>query len=114
MKNQLNILTYLFSLIIGISANACKPATERSGVVVDSKTGEPIAGVSVEIYLKYQVKDSLQRKVSTGKDGSFYVAEKRPADQQFLLEKNGYIGFTSALPKAGDTIRMMKIEYYNE
>lgn len=113
MKTSFNIPTLLLLLVVGTFATSCKPASERSGVVVDSKTGEPIAGVSVEIYMKHQVKDSLQRKVSTGKDGSFYIAEKRPADQQFLLEKNGYISFTSALPNAGDTIRMLKIEYYN-
>lgn len=112
MKTQLNILPILLSLIVGTTVVSCKSASERTGVIVDDTTGEPVAGVTVEIYMKDQVKDSLQSKVSSRKDGTFRVSEKRPKDQLFILEKGGYISHVSSLPD--DTIRMMKIEYYNK
>jgi hypothetical protein len=112
MNTRLNILSFLLSLIVGISMLSCQSKFERSGVVVDDITGEPVAGVTVEIYMKNQVKDSLQSKVSSRKDGTFRISEKRPKDQLFLLEKSGYISHVSSLPD--DTIRMLKIEYYNK
>jgi 5-hydroxyisourate hydrolase-like protein (transthyretin family) len=91
---------------------ACKQQSIRSGIVVDSESGRPIPGVSVEIYMKDQVKDSLQTKVVTDDNGLFTTGEKRPANQMFILEKGGYISYVSSLPKKGDTIRMEKIENY--
>lgn len=112
MKNSKKSITSFLLLNILLLIIACKQDINRSGVVVDSATQQPISGVSVEIYLKNQVKDSLQSKVITDENGRFSIAEKRPSDQMFILEKGGFISHVSTLEKQGDTIRMEKIDNY--
>lgn len=112
MKNSKKSITSFLLLTILLLIITCKQDINRSGVVVDSATQQPISGVSVEIYLKNQVKDSLQSKVITDENGRFSIAEKRPSDQMFILEKGGFISHVSTLEKQGDTIRMEKIDNY--
>jgi len=87
---------------------SCKEPIERSGVVVDRDTNEPIEGVSIDIYMKYQKRDSLQQKIITDKNGHFTITEKRDINEMFQLEKVGYIGHVNSLKIKDDTIRMEK------
>lgn len=95
----------IFSLFLLAS---CKEPIERSGVVVDGDTQQPIEGVEIDIYMKYQKRDSLKQDVITDKNGHFTISEKHDIDQMFQLRKPGYIGFVSSLKAKGDTIRMEK------
>jgi hypothetical protein len=102
---------FLLTVIITFTLHfiSCKKSFERTGVVVDRNSNVPLENVSIEIYLKNQVKDSLKTRVITDQKGYFLVNEKRPSDQLFILEKGGYISYVSSLKKPGDTIRMEKI-----
>lgn len=110
MKNPLKTLSPCLLLALCMLLFACKRESIRSGVVVDSKTGQPLSDVTVEIYLKNQVKDSLGIRVATDDRGLFSTKEKRPTEQMFILEKGGYISHVGTLDKEGDTVRMEKIE----
>ncbi|MFN3315183.1 MAG: hypothetical protein ACK40K_00055 [Raineya sp.] len=89
---------------------SCQNSFERKGVVLDKQTQKPIEGVSVEIYMKTQRRDSLKEKVLTDKQGYFWVKENIKADKLFVLEKEGYIGFVSSLEKPNDTIFLEKLD----
>lgn len=86
----------------------CNNAIERSGYVLDNTTRLPLEGVSVDIDMKAQRKDSLAVPVFTNEKGYFHIQEKRGKDIQFLVYKEGYIGFTSALSVPNDTIYLEK------
>ncbi|MEZ4932819.1 MAG: hypothetical protein R2788_11955 [Saprospiraceae bacterium] len=96
------------SIFLVLIIAGCDHDIERSGVVVDSQTQEPIPGVSVDIYLKDQSGDSLMTKVYTDANGYFHVGEKHSEGKFFLLYKEGYIGFVSKLSVANDTISLEK------
>lgn len=84
----------------------CENKIERSGIVVDQQSNEPLENVSIEIYLKHQSRDSLVEKVFTDHKGYFFIGEKRDRDLLFELRKSGYIDFVSSLSVANDTIRL--------
>lgn len=86
----------------------CAEPFERIGRVIEEGSGQPVQGLSVDIYMKTQVRDSLQEEVFTDSRGYFQVKEKRSSKTLFLLSKPGYIGFTSSLPLQNDTIYLEK------
>ncbi len=96
--------TLLISIILLAGFTQCTTKIERSGFVLDAVSKEPIEGVSVEIYMKYQRKDSLAQKVLTDANGYFYIKEKRNDNQLFAVRKKGYIGYISALSVPEDTV----------
>ena len=89
---------------------ACTEKIERRGVVVDQSTNKPLMGISIEIYLKYQRRDSLKEKVVTDKNGRFYIKEKIDKEQLFQLRKDGYIGHVNSLSIEHNTILLERIE----
>jgi hypothetical protein len=89
---------------------SCSNPIERSGYVIDEDSMQPLEGVSVDIYMKHQRRDSLQEKVFTDSNGYFFVAEKRDDDILFLMYKYGYIGYTSSLKVANDTILFERVK----
>ncbi|MGB0431283.1 MAG: hypothetical protein ACPGLV_12480 [Bacteroidia bacterium] len=95
---------FLFCILLTNSQNSI----ERSGVVVDKETNEPIEGVEIDIYMKTQKRDSLKQEVLTDKKGRFRINEKRDEDLMFQLRKAGYIGFVNSLEIEGDSVRMEK------
>lgn len=84
----------------------CDQKIERSGVVVDELTNEPIPEVSIEIYLKNQRRDSLIKKVFTDRNGYFRITEKRSKGLLFELNKIGYISHVNSLSVENDTIEL--------
>lgn len=85
--------------------------TERSGVVIDKETGEPLEGVRIENYRAFSNRElALHPGVTTGKNGYFHINQKINENTQFSLDLEGYIGYVSELPKQGDTIRLEKIK----
>lgn len=104
MKKKLKILIIGKSIFMLFILAGCSNPIERSGVVIDKQTKEPIQDVSVEIYMKNQKRDSLKEKVFTDANGHFHIKEKRDEDLLFLLYKNGYIGYTSSISIPNDTI----------
>ena len=104
MKTEGLLLLVCSLLLLG----SCTEPFERSGIVVDRITRQPIEGVSIDIYMKGQRRDSLKEKVFTDKNGYFITKEKRDADESFLFMKKGYIGYTSSLSAKNDTIDMIR------
>lgn len=96
--------THLRMAIAVLLLWGCTEPFERSGYVIDKTNKEPLPGVSVEIYMKYQIRDSLNEKVFTDGNGYFHIKEKRDKKTLFDVYKPGYIGFVSALPLINDTI----------
>ena len=94
------IIFTLFNMV------GCTEKIERSGIVVDRNTNEPVKGVSIEIYLKHQRRDSLKEKVITDKRGQFYISERIDKEELFELRKDGYIGFVSTLSIENGTIKL--------
>lgn len=94
-----------FTLLI---LSGCGKKIERKGVVVDELTNEPLEGVTIDIYMKSQKRDSLKEKVYTDNNGYFFMDEKRSTGQSFLIYKEGYIGHVSSLTVENDTIRLEK------
>ncbi len=85
--------------------------TERSGVVIDKETGEPLAGVQIENYRAFaDDKLALNPKVVTDKNGHFHIKQKINIKTLFSLDLEGYYGYVSRLPKQGDTIKLEKIK----
>lgn len=83
---------------------------ERSGVVIDKETGEPLEGVRIENYRAFSNRElALHPEVTTDKNGHFHIKQKINENTQFSLDLEGYIGYVSELPKQGDTIRLEKI-----
>lgn len=91
-----------------LAISGCENAFERNGYVVDKATRLPLEGVSVDIYLKAQAKDSLKEKVLTDQNGYFHITEKRSKHTTFLLEKTGYTGYVSSLADKQDTVFLEK------
>lgn len=91
-------------LALILLTTGCTSRTERSGVVVDQRTRQPLPGVSVAVYLGHITHDTLQLQVVTDSSGYFFIPEKRSSDQLFALSLEGYIGYVSTLPTAGDTL----------
>ena len=100
-------ITYSLALTIFFMVG-CDNKIERSGIVVDELSGEPIEGVSIEVYLKNQRGDSLMKKIFTDHDGYFHIAEKRSKSLDFELNKSGYISHINSLSIESDTIRLEK------
>ena len=106
MKNIFNesipwiIIFTLFAFV------GCVEKIERSGTVVDRHTNEPLKGVSIEIYLKHQRRDSLIEKVVTNNKGQFYISEKIDKEKLFELHMDGYISHVSSLSLKKDTIKL--------
>ncbi len=101
-----SIKNLLILVIASLLLSGCDEEITRSGVVIDSQTGKPVEGVSIDVYLKYQKRDSLLNKVLTDQNGKFFISEKKSEGLLFLLDKEGYTGFVSSLSKANDTIRL--------
>lgn len=84
---------------------------ERSGVVLDKETGEPLEGVRIENYRAFSNRKlALNPEVTTDKNGYFHIKQKINESTQFSLDLEGYIGYVSELPKQVDTIRLEKIK----
>lgn len=103
MLHRKTIWIIILSTIIFVG---CDKKIERSGVVVDNLTHEPIPGVSIEVYLKNQRRDSLQKKIFTDLNGYFHITEKRSKGLLFQLNKYGYISHVSPLSVENDTIEL--------
>ncbi len=104
-KSISGIIIFTFFIMIG-----CTEKIERSGIVVDRNTNEPLEGVSIDLYLKYQRRDSLKDNVFTDEKGYFYITEKIDEDELFQLRMDGYIGHVSSLSIENDTIKLERIE----
>jgi uncharacterized lipoprotein YajG len=102
-KSIIGIIILSTILFVG-----CDQKIERSGVVVDKLTNEPIPNVSIEIYLKNQRRDSLIKKVFTDRNGYFHITEKRSKGQLFELNKIGYISHVNSLSVENDTIELKR------
>ncbi len=104
-------IPFLSMIVLTLFAlSGCNNPIERKGIVVDRQTNAPLQDVSIEIYLSVQRRDSLKEKVFTDSKGHFHIKEKRDDDQLFVLRKSGYIGHTSSLSNANDTIELERIE----
>ncbi|MCR9289601.1 MAG: carboxypeptidase-like regulatory domain-containing protein [Bacteroidetes bacterium] len=106
MKKNLKTSILWKMILILFTLAGCNHPIERSGIVVDRQTKEPLQGVTIDIYLKTQRRDSLKEKVFTDSNGHFYIREKRDEDLLFLLQKNGYIGHVNSLSIINDTIKL--------
>lgn len=108
MQRELYQPILLSIIFIIFTFAGCTQKIERRGIVVDRDTNEPLKDVAIEIYMKHQRGDSLKEKVSTDKNGHFYIGEKRDKDLLFELSKSGYISFVSSLSDENDTIELEK------
>lgn len=106
MKHILNISITLIIILVLFELVACTTKIERSGVVVDHGTNEPLEGVLIDIYLKHQRRDSLKEKVYTDHKGHFYIREKWSEGSLFELHKSGYISHVNTLSTENDTIKL--------
>lgn len=89
--------------------------TERSGVVIDQETGEPLAGVRIEYYRAFtDDKLALNPKVVTDKNGYFHIRQKINENTLFSLDLEGYYSYVSELSKQGDTIKLEKLKSATE
>lgn len=99
---------FLIVFLSTIILVGCNQQIERSGVVIDALTNEPIPEVSIDIYLRNQRRDSLINKVYTDRNGFFHITEKRSKAMLFELSKIGYINHVSSLSVENDTIQLEK------
>ena len=69
-------------------------ATSVSGLVVDSRTGDPINGASIKVY-----DDSLMAGGSTNNQGNFFIEFDLPSSKELTLViyKNGYKSDTTSI-----------------
>lgn len=104
-KNLKTSLLWKISFIL-FTLVGCNNPIERSGIVIDKQTKEPLQNVSIEIYLKTQRRDSLNEKVFTDRNGHFHIREERDEGQLFILQKSGYISHTNSLSTVNDTIKL--------
>jgi len=111
MKYSLKI-TPLSIIFLILFLTSCSNPIERSGVVIDENTKEPIEGVYIDISMKTQRRDSLKEKVFTDSNGYFHIKEKRDIGLFFTLEKSGYGYFTSTLSTPNDTIELGDVVPY--
>lgn len=96
-------------LLLMLTAIGCNPSIERKGVVLSQEDGKPLPGVRIDIYLKSVSDDSLAVPVFTDSNGHFHITEKRGKNQDFLLDKEGYVGVVSTLGKGFDTVYMERL-----
>jgi hypothetical protein len=108
MKNITDPHILLPIFIILFTLPGCTKKIERSGIVIDSQTNEPLKNVEIEIYLDHLKGDSLFPKVLTDSNGYFQIMEKRSKKRSFVLQKNGYIGYVGTLSIMDDTIKLEK------
>ena len=94
----------LFLVLLMLSVMGCNPKIERKGVVLSQEDGKPLAGVRIDVYLKSVTDDSLATPVYTDNNGHFSITEKRSKNQDFLIEKEGYVGVVSTLSNGYDTV----------
>jgi len=106
MRKIITYFSQFFFLGFLFVVSACKHAEPKRGVIVDDSTQLPVAGVRIELYLKDVKGDSLSKKIYSDENGRFEIQENLPADQTFVLEKDGYISFVSGFSSQYDTIRL--------
>ena len=106
MRHLFNTATPWVLILALFTMVGCTQKIERSGIVVDRETNLPIAGVSIDFYLKHQTRDSLKQKVVTDQKGHFYISEKVNETQLFQVYKEGYIGHVNSLAVKNDTITL--------
>lgn len=104
MNTNLKTVLHFSVLLALLVTTGCGQATERKGYVFEHQTHKPLPGVSVEIYMKQTLKDSLKTKVFTDHNGYYHITEKRSKSTTFLLHKDGYIDWVSSLTEDNDTV----------
>ena len=109
MKRIFTISLFPILIIILLILVGCDEKIERSGIVVDQQTHEPLQDVLIEIMYKQHTKDSLNEKVLTDQNGYFFISERKSKKQLYELSKSGYVKLRSFLTVKNDTTELERV-----
>jgi len=109
MKHIFNISFFASITLVLLIFVGCDEKIERSGIVVDQQTHEPLQDVLIEIMFKQKTKDSLNEKVLTDQNGYFFISERKSKKQLYELSKSGYVKLSSFLTVKNDTTELERV-----
>lgn len=109
MKHIFNISFFTFITLVLLIFVGCDEKIERSGIIVDQQTHEPLQDVLIEIMYKQHTKDSLNEKVLTDQNGYFFISERKSKKQLYELSKSGYVNLRSFLIVKNDTTELERV-----
>ncbi len=98
-------LRTILILVIFNMALLCQASTEIGGSVIDKETEQPILGAVVQIESDGQV----LAETTTGKDGSFHLAEDIRGEKQIHVSSVGYNRHSEVLALAADSTHNLEI-----
>lgn len=103
---------FLFLLLIMITTccwSACSCKTEASGVVLDAKTLQPLAGVQIELELATVHGDTLEQPVFTNAAGKYELVHFYCKNHSLVFIKDNYVAYTVSA-QLKDTIYLNRLE----